>query len=303
MSKQYIFDRQKGFVALPVEILEIEMSPGAFRLLADLCRMANQDGYCWPSLAQLSEKIGRSKSTLSGYIAELREAGLVTTEDQRTSNGYNYRLKYCVTFWQAWRKSLTGKTVQKTERSVQPVERIRDSKKQSHVNHCKTKISLETKSILAEWSACFKNAPYPQVKRLPSSTLVTRTKKMLNARLSTEVISLDIEKELRHFWASAGVAIDEKSLLFQANRIAEAGFSVENLDELCSYIRKRWQSYWKKMPTDEQFEKFVKSSSVSTQRQQQKVLSAYLRRWEKAQFSLRTSANSAWMDKTAQTAF
>ncbi|WP_366513900.1 helix-turn-helix domain-containing protein [Planktotalea sp.] len=59
MAKPYEFDPGKGFVALPCEIMDIDLTPGAFRLLVELCRMANRTGECWPSLGQLSDRIGR----------------------------------------------------------------------------------------------------------------------------------------------------------------------------------------------------------------------------------------------------
>jgi hypothetical protein len=106
MASSLTFDPAKGFVALPCEVMNIDMSPGAFRLLVELCRMANRTGECWPSLGQLSERIGRSKAAISGYIAELREIELIETTSQKMANGYNYRLKYCVTFWKSWRSNL-----------------------------------------------------------------------------------------------------------------------------------------------------------------------------------------------------
>jgi biotin operon repressor len=143
MSETIVFDRRKGFVALPVQVLEMELTPGAFRLLAELCRMANLDGFCWPSLGQLGERLGRSKAAISGYVTDLREAGLISTETQTTANGYNYRLRYCVVFWKAWRASLSGQTgpavevkdSEPVERSVQPVERHRGSKNHIQINH------------------------------------------------------------------------------------------------------------------------------------------------------------------------
>ena len=85
MSEQISFNRDKGFVALPVGVLDMDLSPGAFRTLVELCRMANMEGYCWPSLTQLSDRLGRSKSAISGYLKELRGVGLVATEEQRTA--------------------------------------------------------------------------------------------------------------------------------------------------------------------------------------------------------------------------
>ena len=88
-------DPARGFVALPLDVLEIEMSPGAFRTLVEFCRMANSDGVCWPSLDQLGRPPGplprRRSAATSPSCATL---GLIETETQRTANGFNYRLRY-----------------------------------------------------------------------------------------------------------------------------------------------------------------------------------------------------------------
>ncbi|MDC0136765.1 winged helix-turn-helix domain-containing protein, partial [Sulfitobacter sp.] len=56
-----------------------------------------------PPFAQLGRRLGRSRASVSAYIAELREAGVLTTQEQKMANGYNYRLRYTVTFWKEWR--------------------------------------------------------------------------------------------------------------------------------------------------------------------------------------------------------
>jgi len=100
-------DPRKGFIALPMSVFDLNLTPGTFRNLAELCRMANAEGQCWPSLAQLGDRLGRSRATISGYIAKLRAAELIETETQKMANGYNYRLRYSVVVWKAWRKQLS----------------------------------------------------------------------------------------------------------------------------------------------------------------------------------------------------
>lgn len=56
-----------------------------------LCRMANEQGTCWPSLATISEKIGVSETTVKKSLAVLVEHGLVSKESgvaNRISNVY-----------------------------------------------------------------------------------------------------------------------------------------------------------------------------------------------------------------------
>ena len=123
MSEILDCDPNKGFVAFPVAVFDLELTPGAFRTLAELCRMANAEGQCWPSLAQVGRKLGRSRAAISGYIAELRDVGVITTEEQKMANGYNYRLRYTVTFWKEWRAGL-GKSRKRAERTVQSLSLI-----------------------------------------------------------------------------------------------------------------------------------------------------------------------------------
>jgi hypothetical protein len=189
MAFSHEFDPSNGFVALPCDVMDIELSPGAFRLLVELCRMANRMGECWPSLGQLSDRIGRSKASLSAYITELRHADLVDTTTQRMANGYNYRLKYCVTFWQKWRQRLSAvgpkKTVNKTECSVQPIECRVNSKNHIQENHSSSQITEETSispqlvSIFSQWSDLAKAAPFPKFNGTVPAKLVIDTKTAL----------------------------------------------------------------------------------------------------------------------------
>ena len=57
MSETIDCDPNRGFVAFPVALFDLDLSPGAFRTLAELCRMANKSGQCWPSLAQLGQRL------------------------------------------------------------------------------------------------------------------------------------------------------------------------------------------------------------------------------------------------------
>lgn len=93
MSETLKIDPSKGFVAIPAQVLDLEVSPGAFRVLIFLCNLANETGWCWPSLEQIGENIGRSKAAISGYIQELRDAAVIESVSQKMASGYNYRLK------------------------------------------------------------------------------------------------------------------------------------------------------------------------------------------------------------------
>lgn len=298
MSEHPTFDRAKGFVALPVEVLELDLTPGAFRLLVELCRMANADGFCWPSLDQLSDRLGRSKSAISGYIKDLRAADLVTTTEQKTANGYNYRLKYQVTFWKDWRASLTGKVVQKNERGVQQDERLRESKKQSHLNQLTPAAVCVLDKLLDDWAACFRGAPYPTIARFPSADTLSNSEYAVNAAASDLAISADIISALRATWRKLRVATDEHALTDQAKYLVKAGYSQANLDQLLTHIEKTWEVHWRRPPSDEQFAKLMKAAKVVTDQQKRILLKSHLKRWELAQKTLQKSPRSDCLGAT-----
>jgi len=293
MSEHPRFDRKKGFVALPIEILEIEMSPGAFRLLVELCRMANLDGYCWPSLSQLSDRLGRSRAALSGYLKELRAENLITTEEQKTSNGYNYRLKYKVTFWQDWRAGLRFSAGQKTECRVQPVERLNKDKNQINKNQVNDANDIVKRKLVSDWAQCFKGAPYPLVMTPPDPTLVDRTRLTLATKAQKDIhISTDIAKVLSELWASMGVSIKGSELSLQVDHLSKRRLSVGEMRDVERHIKSNWPAHWKRCPKQNDFEKLVKNAGIQTDFEYRRVLSGYLKRWELARKHLRHDAQS-----------
>ncbi|WP_299288207.1 helix-turn-helix domain-containing protein [uncultured Tateyamaria sp.] len=295
MSETIEFDRRKGFVALPVEVLELELTPGAFRLLVELCRMANMDGFCWPSLGQLGERLGRSKAAISGYVTALREAELISTETQTTANGYNYRLRYCVVFWKAWRASLSGKVAassvekvdHKGECSVHKSERLRDSKKQIHINHEPCGLSVHAK-LISEWAGCTKGTPYPALRYAPSEILVASTERCVRDTASTaEVMSADIRPALEGTFTALNLIKDAGAITTAVDHIFEKGLSLTELDAFCTALREGWQPHWRKVPSPKQLDQTLKSAAITPQRAQIKLLEGYLRRWALAQKTLR----------------
>ena len=282
MSNEIRFDRRKGFVALPVEVLELELSPGAFRLLVELCRMANLEGFCWPSLGQLGERLGRSKAAISGYIQELRDAELVTTEEQRTANGYNYRLRYCVVFWQDWRASLTGRVGradvgQKSEGSVRQGERLKEHKNQSLINHDQSDLGV-LDGLTTLWANAAKGAPYPALRHAPSDQLVADTR----AAVATDVphISADIEPALSALWRDLGLQSDGVAETLAAGHLRERGFSEDAFRTALEAIRAGWQAHWRRIPSPKQIDQLLKSAQIPNRTAQIKVLKSYLRRWD-----------------------
>jgi len=283
MSEHPSFDRAKGFVALPVEVLELELTPGAFRLLVELCRMANLDGYCWPSLAQLSDRLGRSRSAISGYIKDLRAEGLIETEEQKTANGYNYRLKYRVTFWQKWRADMTAPARPKAERSVRQSERLKD-KNQSHINHCQKDLDSEGSGLVSGWAKCFKGAAYPSLAFFPDPELVSDTESFLARKpANDQIISADIILELREIWTNLGLEFSESGLVPLAKFLEMQEYGSSERPKIYEAIKRNWPAHWRRVPDQKQFEKLVRQSNVPSPNVERAVLRGYLKRWELAQ--------------------
>ena len=304
MASSHDFDPAKGFVALPSDVMDIEMSPGAFRLLVELCRMANRTGECWPSLAQLSERIGRSKAAISGYITELREIELVETISQKMANGYNYRLKYCVTFWKNWRTGLSQAsketTLEKPKRSIQPSERRVNSKNHIHKNHSipSTEKPLSKKNVLLEsvlenWMQLTKASPFPRFNDAVPDELVQQTSEIIeDAQL--ECASKDrIAANLDLLWSKLSVELNPQDLKKQTDVLYKRQITENGLDALKAAITDIWQSHWRKAPTEKQFEEILKNASALNREEGiLRMLQQYLKRWEISQNKLHHPTHS-----------
>ncbi|WP_298845256.1 helix-turn-helix domain-containing protein [uncultured Roseobacter sp.] len=294
MSEQPRFSRDNGFVALPVGIMDLDLSPGAFRTLAELCRMANAQGECWPSLAQLSERLGRSRAAISGYVDDLRRDGLVETVRQTTANGYNYRLKYRVTFWEDWRASLRPAPARKSERSDQPAERLKESKKHIHINHQED----DTDKLIRGWTRCFAGAPYPAVSHPPPEKLLVQTREQLATGPARTVLSDEtVKKALLALWQQlkvsvGGMTLNDQVAFIRASKLTEAEL-VTGLQD----IRKSWPRHWHREPSAEAFSKLLKATVRSSRSSRTAVLNGFLKRWQLAEKTLRRGPRSCSVGK------
>ncbi|WP_299030913.1 helix-turn-helix domain-containing protein [uncultured Sulfitobacter sp.] len=295
MSEILDCDPNKGFVAFPVALFDLDLTPGAFRTLAELCRMANASGQCWPSLAQLGRRLGRSRAAVSGYIAELRTAGVLTTEEQKMANGYNYRLRYTVTFWKEWRADLskdkaraTTVPAKKHERRVQPVERPLETK-----NHIyKKQQSGSFDDLVSQWKSLAGQAPYPGFAAWPSDELVARTGTALTKEPDQPpIISADIAKALSMF--AAHHQIEQPSTEVIA-AVEQHLTSMEMLDALMKALNEQWQTHWRKPPNVYQILRIIKDlPRYDGENTKYKLLKSYLRRWKLYQRSLPSLAISS----------
>ena len=277
-------DPKKGFVAFPVSVFDLDLTPGAFRTLAELCRMANLDGKCWPSLKQLGERLGRSRAAISGYIAELREEGLIETETQKMANGYNYRLRYRVVFWAEWRKQLG----QSSERSVKPAERPLKTQNQNQINQSPAKAVMD--DLVLAWTGCVGRAPYPAFDRWPSEDLIAKT---AQAEVPERTISADIIAGYMAFLRKRGV--EQPSICPQTRGLLEQSLSdQQSVDAFLRSLESQWKPHWAKPPTLTQLKRLLRSlPRQSSPASQAKLLASYLKRWEIYAESLSLAPHSA----------
>lgn len=92
---------EQPFVQIPLDVLEADISAGAFRLYAYLISYARQFGACWPSQATLAVKLRVSERTIRNWLKELEQAGLIEIEQRFSERGGGqqsnlYRLKRTV---------------------------------------------------------------------------------------------------------------------------------------------------------------------------------------------------------------
>lgn len=291
MPDTFDADPNKGFVAFPMSVFDLELCPGAFRTLAELCRMANVEGQCWPSLAQLGVRLGRSKAAVSGYISELRSAGILETETQKMANGYNYRLRYTVTFWKSWRKAL-GK---KTECSVKPDERPLRTKNHIHIKQ-QSPASAGSDILMSAWKKCVGHAPYPDFTIWPDERLIERTKaSVCNVQPAPEkAISADIEVMLVKFLAGRNIKPNQNEHSACVEALFNQSLTNTRLNALAQHLDTIWKPHWIKPPTPAQLVKAVRQLPVeNAASSEQKLLRSYLRRWEIHQEQLRFTPSTA----------
>jgi len=293
MSEILDCDPNKGFVAFPVALFDLDLTPGAFRTLAELCRMANTSGQCWPSLAQLGRRLGRSRASVSSYINELREAGVLSTEKQKMANGYNYRLRYTVTFWKEWRADLSKSAKKsadtadkKPERRVQPTERPLETKNHIYKNQ---QLCRESTDLVSDWRSLVGSAPYPSFATWPTEALIEQTQRLaMEVPSEAPPISADIAKALLDFTDSKGLGQVSGA---DIKEIEPHITSVAMLHGILTALESCWKPHWKKAPNSYQVIRLLKDVKVIPDSgTEHKLLKSYLRRWKLHQRSLPSAA-------------
>jgi hypothetical protein len=282
-------DPRRGYVALPLDVLELDLSPGAFRTLVEFCRMADREGWCWPSLAQLGEKLGRSRAAISGYVSELRESGLVETLRQKTANGFNYRLRFRVTFWADWRARFGGarSPEREAERRVKPAERKVEI---NHIHKNQSPSDSVGRSGLAEIAAKWRDrvgrTPYPGFDAPPAPQLLQETRLAIAGH---SFISADMKTVIARFLQEKGVPCPDPVLSELAVLACETDPAA-----LRTCLAKAWKPHWKRPPSPALFARIADDArALCPAPMLVALLKSYLRRAELAQRNLPSGAISA----------
>lgn len=290
MSEILDCDPNRGFVAFPVALFDLDLSPGAFRTLAELCRMANAEGQCWPSLAQIGKKLGRSRASVSAYIAELRNTGVLSTEEQKMANGYNYRLRYTISFWKKWRAGLgktakpASKPAQQAERRVQQTERPLRTK--NHIHKIQQSPSQES-NLISDWQQAVGKVPYPNFAAWPSERLMKQSEAVIKSPVvPSQLISADISDALKVFAIKQGLA--EATLCeTEQDELGKLIKTKAMLERVIISLEEIWQPHWRKLPNAHQIKRLLSDIPAARDPEtEQKLLKSYLQRWKRYEQSL-----------------
>lgn len=280
---------ESGYLRFPNAWLRLPLSPGAKCLLVHFCGAADETGTSWYSFSQLGDILGRSRASISAYVAELREAGLIVTEHQKTANGFNYRLRIRLREWtdiiDAWRERRALKAAPsnpKIERRVQKTEHKnpKGSKPESN-KHTLSQASKPTrkltdatsstsrpvfpKELENQWTDCFTHPGDAVPAKAPSVELL-------------EAVLAHADALRRHYAAltpeRARTAAAEAIDAFVRNRRLDPPSSAERerlstviakhvrtshgLNAIVAALRTDWKRHWRRLSTPAQLEGWIK---------------------------------------------
>ena len=81
MSRQQEHDPLKNTFPFPNDIFMLGLCPGELAVYAYLRRCENRKTHqCWPSYKTIGKAVGMSENTVSKYIGELVNKGLISAE-------------------------------------------------------------------------------------------------------------------------------------------------------------------------------------------------------------------------------
>lgn len=107
-----------GFARFPQNYIYLPISPQSKLLLVVFCAFANKKGESWFPYEKLAEMLQRSKASISAYMAELVDGGLVTYQRHRFGNGHNAHMTVKVVGWEDLLAHWAGLTATKKSKMI-----------------------------------------------------------------------------------------------------------------------------------------------------------------------------------------
>jgi len=87
------------FAITPARAVEDHrLGDAAYRLLACLGTYADKDGWCWPSMPTLADRLGITRQAVQRSIRQLAETGYIEVEPRRRPDGSQDRNRYRLLF-------------------------------------------------------------------------------------------------------------------------------------------------------------------------------------------------------------
>ncbi|WP_236638571.1 helix-turn-helix domain-containing protein [Mangrovicoccus ximenensis] len=249
---------------MPRAWLQLAISPQAKTLLLAFCGFADAKGESWHSYEELGRLLNRSKSSISAYVAELREHGLIDCIRQTYGNGYNYRLRVVVSGWQEmcsrWSAMAAGSgkpSEPKAERSVRDAER-KDPKGPKNKIHKNNTVKEWSPELEAEWRQHRPSDSDPV--GVWHGTARTGLLQHVIAEAENMQVCLWDEAQARQqataalgaFSARHGLAPEPEARLATAALLASHARSAEALAAAIAALDAIWQPHWKKLPLPRQ---------------------------------------------------
>jgi len=257
-----------GFVRMPRAWLQLAISPQAKTLLMTFCGFADAKGESWHSYEELGALLNRSKASISAYVAELREHGLIDCIRQTYGNGYNYRLRIVVRGWAEicarWSEMAKApkRAVRPSECRVQPAER-KDPKgpiTDKPQNNTPAAKPVWNETMEADWRRHRPDdtAPVSSCEGTPRPELLRAA--IANAEALGSALDLLPPDTARRAAATAlsGFAetrrlqTDPATLAGLAHRLAGLAPSRDAITAAMTALDAAWKPHWRRLPTPDQ---------------------------------------------------
>jgi hypothetical protein len=274
-----------GYVRFPRRWLELHVSPAAKLLLVQFCSAADADGLSWYRFEALAALLGRSKASVAAYVAELREAGVIETERQRTANGFHHRLRVRVRGWReivaAFPASRTARPdprrecvrrSQRAERRVQPADRRNPSgfptkamDSTAPAPRAGDKVPPLDAALLDAWRACVGAAGATGFERDPPEPLLNAVLAHADAAaeaaglLEPDAAQAEARSAIAAYAARCGLTADAAALDAAAAALAARVRSAPGLVRAVAALAADRAPHWRRLSSGSQIAAWLDS--------------------------------------------